>query len=60
MHREVDRDLELFAALVAEDAVLETGDHPAAAQLQGLVLGGAAREGFAVQQTFVVRRSPCR
>ncbi len=54
MHREIDSDLELFAALVAEDAVLETGDHPAAAQLQGLVLGGAAREGFAVQQTFVV------
>ena len=52
--REGDEDVELLAALVAEDAFLEAGDHPAAAQLQGLVLGGAAVEGLAFQQALVV------
>ena len=52
--REGDVDLKLLAALVAQDAVLKAGDHPAAAQLQGLVLGGAACKGLAVQQTLIV------
>ena len=52
--REGDEDVKLLAALVAEDAFLEAGDHPAAAQLQGLVLGGAAVERLAFQQALVV------
>ena len=52
--REGDEDVELLAALVAEDALLEAGDHPAAAQLQSLVLGGAAVERLALQQALVV------
>ena len=52
--REGDEDVELLACLVAQDALLKAGDHAAAAQLQGLVLGGAALEGLALQQAFVV------
>ena len=53
-YREGDVDLEFLAALVAQNAVLKAGDHPAAAQLQGLVLCGTALEGLAVQQTLVI------
>ena len=52
--REGDEDVELLACLVAQDALLKAGDHAAAAQLQGLVLRGAALEGLALQQAFVV------
>ena len=52
--REGDVDLEFLAALVAQNAVLKAGDHPAAAQLQGLVLCGTALEGLAVQQALVI------
>ena len=53
-YREGDVDLEFLAALVAQNAVLKAGDHPAAAQLQGLVLCGTALEGLAVQQALVI------
>ena len=52
--REGHMDLKLVAGLVAQDAVLEAGDHAAAAQLYRLVLCGAALEGHAVQQTLKV------
>ena len=52
--REGHVDVKALAALVAEDAVLETGDHPAAAKLQGLVLCGTAGEDLAVDGTLVI------
>ena len=52
--REGDEDLEFLACLVAQNALFKAGDHAAAAQLDGLVLCGAALEGLALQQTFVI------
>ena len=51
---ERDKNVELLAALVAQDALLKSGNHPAAAQLQGLVLGGAALERLAVHLALIV------
>ena len=44
---EGDKDLELLACLVAQNAFFKAGDHAAAAQLNGLILCGAALEGLA-------------
>ena len=55
---EGDVDLELVPCLVAQNAVLETGDHAAAAQLHGLILCGAALKGYAVQHRFLSRPVP--
>ena len=51
---EGDVDLELVPCLVAQNAVLETGDHAAAAQLHGLILCRAALKGHTVQKTLKV------
>ena len=51
---EGDVDLELVPCLVAQNAILETGDHAAAAQLHGLVLCRAALKGHTVQKTLKV------
>ena len=51
---EGDVDLELVPCLVAQNDVLETGDHAAAAQLHRLVLCRAALKGHAVQKTLKV------
>ena len=51
---EGDVDLELIPCLVAQNAVLETGDHAAAAQLHRLVLCRAALKGHTVQKTLKV------
>ena len=51
---EGDKDLELLACLVAQNALLKAGDHAAAAQLNGLILCGAALEGLALQQALVI------
>ena len=51
---EGDVDLELVPCLVAQNALLKAGDHVAAAQLNGLILCGAALEGLALQQALVI------
>ena len=51
---EGDVDLELVPCLVAQNAVLEAGDHAAAAQLHGLVLCRAALKGHTVQKALKV------
>ena len=51
---EGDVDLELVPCLVAQNAILETGDHAAAAQLHRLVLCRAALKGHTVQKTLKV------
>ena len=43
-----------FSGLHADDAVLETGDHLAGAQLQVLAFGAAAFESFAVLQALEI------
>ena len=52
--REGDVQVELVACLVAQDALLKAGDHPAAAQLDGLFFGAAAGERLAVDIAGVV------
>ena len=51
---ESDVQIELVPCLVADDALLKAGDHPAAAQLDGLLGGAAAGERLAVDVAGVV------
>ena len=51
---EGDVQVELIPCLVADDAFLKAGDHPAAAQLDGLLGGRAAGERLAVDIAGVV------